>query len=48
MDLIANGVTKLKNIGTILGELEAQLQEKRAELVKLKAKLKKYTEIASE
>ena len=43
MDLIANGVTKLKNINTVSSELEAQLQEKRVELVDLQTKLKKYT-----
>lgn len=46
MDLITNGVNKLKNIGTVAGELDVQLQEKRTELIKLQEKLKKYTEIS--
>lgn len=48
MDLISNGVIKLKNIGTVASELDGHLQEKKAELLKLQEKLKKYTEIVNE
>ena len=48
MDLIANGVIKLKNIGTVSSELDFQLQERKAELLKLQEKLKNYYEIVNE
>ena len=48
MDLIANGVNKLKNINTISSELETQLQQKRGELLELQEKLKKYNEIVNQ
>lgn len=48
MDLISNGVIKLKNIGTMAGDLEVQLQERRAELMELQEKLKRYNEIVNE
>jgi len=48
MDLITNGVIKLKNIGTFSSELDVQLQERKAELLKLQEKLKNYYEIVNE
>lgn len=47
MDLIANGVIKLKNIGTVSSELDVQLQERKSELLNLQDKLMKYNEIVN-
>ena len=47
MDLISSGVLKLKNIGTVVSELDVQLQEKKGELIILQEKLKKFNEIVN-